>query len=123
MRTDRGRMEAFKRAFTLRCPRCGKASIYEGWMVLVSKCPSCGTSISDREDDTWFFMYMTTAALTGVFILGMLFITPRNVPLARVLVAVFAMVLFFVSQPLRKSIAISLEYYVDSHSEFPKHQD
>ncbi len=113
--------QCLQRGLFLKCPQCGKSKVFSEWMILKERCELCGCQIRSREDDTWFFMYMTTAGLTGFFILGMLLVTPRDVPFARVAIAVAAMVVFFVSQPVRKSIAIAVEYYVDSHSEHPKH--
>src|ERR1700679_3880652 len=90
------------RAVRMRCPNCGGSNLFESWMLLKTSCEKCACEIRSREDDTWFFMYMTTAGLTGLYIAGMLLFTPRHVPSARWMVAGSALVVFVLSQPLRK---------------------
>jgi len=100
-----------KRALAMKCPACGRAPIFDrsGW-TLHNTCPSCGLDLRDREQNTYFFMYVSTAAITGVFLLFMLFFMPGNVPLARVLVIAVSSAVFIGTIPLRKSIAIALDY-------------
>ena len=111
---------AIKRGSAGRCPSCGQGDLFSKWGVLVEKCSQCGLAIRPRDTDTWFFMYMTTAAITGVFIIVMLLFTPHNQTMAKVIIAITAMLVFFLSMPARKGMAIGIEYYVDSRSEFKK---
>lgn len=40
------------RGFTRKCPRCGKARLFNGYLKLVDDCPSCGLHLGDmRADD------------------------------------------------------------------------
>jgi hypothetical protein len=58
-------------------------------------------------------MYFTTALLTGVVILPMLFLAPPDGWTARVIVLPIALVLILGTLPARKGIAIAIEYLVD----------
>jgi len=66
--------------------------------------------IREREPDTYLFMYVSTAAITGIFLLLMLFSRPAHILLAQILVVGVAAVTFIVTIPLRKSLAIALDY-------------
>jgi uncharacterized protein (DUF983 family) len=105
-----GVRDVLARALRQRCPACGGAPIFERRFVLVRECPSCGLEIRSREPNTWFFMYVSTAAITGVFLLLYLFALPRGWRLARVLTFAAAAASFLGTMPLRKSLAIALDY-------------
>ena len=108
----------------IRCPRCGVGKIFLAWGDLVTHCPQCSLRIKEREPDTWFFMYMSTAAITGVFVLSMLLLpAPKNQTLGSVLIGLGALFLFVVTTPIRKSLAIGFEYFTDLVSENPRFPD
>ncbi|NBX81892.1 hypothetical protein EBQ90_02245 [bacterium] len=110
-----------KHALKIRCPRCGEGKLFVSYNDLVERCDSCQLVIRAREPDTWFFMYMSTAAITGVFISVMLLLpAPKNQTLGAVLIGVGSLGLFVISTPLRKSLAIGIEFFTDSRSEFPR---
>jgi uncharacterized protein (DUF983 family) len=93
-----------------KCPRCGKAPLFEKRFVLYKNCLNCGLEIRAREPNTWFFMYMTTAGITGFFLAVMWLSNPTNAPLARYIVIGAALPFFFATISLRKSLAIALDY-------------
>jgi len=69
-------------------------------------------------------MYMSTACITGIFVLFMLLLpAPKNQNIAAALVGFGALGIFFLSTPVRKSLAIAFEYYTDSCSENPRYPD
>ena len=46
-----------------KCPRCGKGSLYKGFLTIADKCPSCGLdfSFADAGDGaTWFVMVISS---------------------------------------------------------------
>ena len=49
-----------------RCPRCGKSSMFDGFLALKSRCPTCGLDLSraDTGDGPAFF-----ASFIGGFLL------------------------------------------------------
>lgn len=114
-------MSLVSHALRRTCPACGKASIFTGWNELVENCPQCGLVIRAREPDTYFFMYMSTAAITGIFVGSLLLLSPpENRFITSIAIGIGALVLFLITTPIRKSIAIAIEYYTDTRSQHPK---
>lgn len=99
------------RGARMRCPRCGTDELYEHWNVLKHQCAVCGYGFEEREGNCWFFLYSTTAALTGLFLIAMLLWRPADPAVGRIVLTVVAIVVIPVSLPLRKGIALALEYY------------
>lgn len=47
------------------CPACGKASIFNGWLTIVDKCPECKTALDQyqTEDGPAFFVMLIVPIL------------------------------------------------------------
>jgi len=101
---------AFSHALRLRCPACGQSKIFEKGYRLRESCGYCGLKIRSRDPDTWFFMYSSTAALTGLFIILLFLLKPFNPELVRFLVTGMAILAFFLTMPVRKSLAVAIDY-------------
>ncbi len=117
-------MESQTTLFTLlwrgvkkRCPRCGKGQLYQNWYRLHKNCPKCHYLFFYDPIDILSFMYMSTALLTGLFILVMFTLTPANLVLGRVLLGFLALLTIVGSLPRRKGIAIAIEYWSRLHLE------
>ena len=95
-----------------RCPRCGEGALFQGWNHLHETCPDCGLRFEPRTGDTWFFMYMSTAGMTGFLVVTMFLIRPRVLWIGQAVVKVAALVLMLLSLPLRKGVAVALDYLV-----------
>lgn len=108
--------DLLRRALRLRCPGCGMGMLYTRWNQLRTECERCGCAFQQREQESWFFIYMTTAGLTGVIILCMLLIDVPSVLLGQVGVLVVWFVLIVLTLPVRKAIAIGLDYYFEQRS-------
>ena len=116
--------EVISHSIRIRCPRCGAGKLFVRWGDLAEKCEVCSLRIKEREPDTWFFMYISTAGITGLFVLSMLSLpAPRNQFLGSLLIGLGALCLFVITTPLRKSMAIGWEYFTDAISENPKFPD
>lgn len=102
--------KTLKNSLALLCPRCGGAGIYAEKLVLRERCPACGLAIGEREPDTWFFMYMSTAGITGIFLFVMFFIVRIETWTARSVMIALAVGAFFLTLRVRKSIAIAIDY-------------
>lgn len=76
-------------------------------------CPVCGLEIERRLGDTWFFMYMTTAGLSGALVVAMFVIRPRVVWMGQILVCLAAVAVIGLSLPYRKGIAVALDYWIE----------
>jgi uncharacterized protein (DUF983 family) len=101
---------ALRRGFRRRCPRCGEGALFHGWNKLNESCPVCGLLYERRTGDTWFFMYMTTAGLTGVLVVSMFILRPKVVWAGQIAIGVAALVLIVLTLPTRKGIAVALNY-------------
>ena len=83
-------------------------------------CASCAQPLRKFEDNTWFFMYVSTAGITGVFLIGMFLVVPTNAWLARFGFMAVAAVAFLATHARRKGFAIGFEIWMDSRVEHPK---
>ena len=101
-----------------RCPRCGEGPLFAGFGDVREHCDACGLELKSREPDTWLFMYVSTAFITGLFIIGLLWVfpVPANKWLARLCIGSAAIVAFFGTAPLRKGLAIAFDFWIDSRS-------
>jgi len=111
---------ALGRGLRGRCPQCGLGKLYSRWNELNEVCAVCGCRLRAREDETWFFMYFSTAAMTGVFIVAMFLVVPADTASARWAIAVLALMLFLSTTGPRKGLAIAFDFFVDSRSKFPR---
>ena len=108
---------ALARGLRERCPHCGEGELFQGWNHLCESCSVCGLRYEPRTGDTWFFMYMSTAGLTGMLVVIMFLIRPRVLWVGQAVVMVTALVLMLLSLPRRKGIAVALDYLVSRGSE------
>ena len=104
-----------------KCPSCGEGKILKNWFVLNNNCSICGCEFQRREDDTYFFMYMSTGFVTGIFIVGMFIVIPKDIQFGKLILLVLSLLLFVITHPYRKGLAVAIDYYVDSRSEFPRY--
>jgi uncharacterized protein (DUF983 family) len=102
--------EVLGRAIRKRCPACGGSPIFETPYELREVCPACGLEIRAREPDTWFFMYVSTAGITGAFLFLAVFLIPPSWTPGRILTILSAIALFFGTIRVRKSLAIAIDY-------------
>ena len=109
-----GVFSVFLRGVAMRCPRCGEGKLYQRWNILEERCDMCGYGFEEREGDCWFFLYSTTAALTGIFIIIILLWRPEHMLLGRILLGVTSACVIALSLPVRKGIALALDYISDS---------
>jgi uncharacterized protein (DUF983 family) len=104
---------AVRRGLRRRCPQCGKGRLFQGWSALRPTCEVCGLPLAAREGDLWAPMYASMAAITGVFIIVMLWVVhpaPENVVLGRVILVAAAFAAMWGSLPFRKGVAVALDY-------------
>jgi uncharacterized protein (DUF983 family) len=104
--------QALLRGLHHRCPRCGEGPLFAGWNRLHERCSVCGLAFERRSGDTWFFMYMSTAGLTGLLVVTMFLIHPRVIWIGQIVVCLAAVALIGFSLPYRKGVAVALDYLV-----------
>ncbi len=78
-------------------------------------CTVCGLPLRRREPDTWLFMYVSMALITGLYLIAMLWIfpAPSRPWLWRGLIAASALCLYLVTAPVRKALSLGLDYWVE----------
>ena len=103
---------ALSRGLRRQCPRCGQGAIFQRWYTLNDTCDRCKLDFRDVQGQTWGFMYISTAFLTGVIALGMFWIIPANVLAGRFVVFLLAIALIVGTLPYRKGAAIALDYWL-----------
>jgi uncharacterized protein (DUF983 family) len=96
------------------CPRCGRGALFRSWYTLRPNCFDCGLSYERLARDTWALIYLSTAALTGVVVVGVVFLRPFDIYLGRIVLACIATALIVLTLPLRKGMAIAVNHYVES---------
>ena len=109
--------QTLARGLRLLCPRCGEGPLFAGWNRLHEHCPVCGLELERRVGDTWFFMYMSTAGLTGSLVVAMFLIRPRVIWIGQLVVCLAAIAIIGFSLPYRKGIAVALDYFVEGDGE------
>jgi uncharacterized protein (DUF983 family) len=98
------------RGLRRRCPQCGRQPLFHGWYTLADRCESCDLEVEAYEGSSWAFMYITTAFLTGLFILVLVFYRPAHTIAWRVGLIIGAFVVILGSLPYRKGMAVALDY-------------
>ena len=78
-------------------------------------CDHCGLVFDPLEGNSWWFMYFTTAFLTGLVIIGMLLFPPANIWVGRAVVLVVALSIYVASFPFRKGLALAIDYLSGEH--------
>jgi uncharacterized protein (DUF983 family) len=101
------------RGLRRRCPQCGQGQLFAGWSRLNRTCSSCDFDFVKHEGDTWAFMYLSTAFITGFFIVVMFWIPPNNLWMGRILLASAALFFFYLTWPFRKGLAIAFNYLIE----------
>ena len=87
--------------------------MFAGWMKVEEACGNCGLVFEPSEGNSWWFMYFTTAFVTGLVIIGMLLLPPANIWVGRSVVLVVSLGLYFVSFPFRKGLALAIDYLTE----------
>jgi uncharacterized protein (DUF983 family) len=109
-------LQALRRGLRQRCPRCGEGPLFAGWNRLHERCAVCELEFERRSGDTWFFMYMSTAGLTGLLVVTMFLIRPRVIWIGQLVVSVAAVAIIGLSLPYRKGVAVALDYLLERES-------
>jgi len=97
----------------LRCPRCGQGPTLKGFFAHRTQCPACGLIYVPDPVDHGMFMYFSTAAVTGLFLMGFFLIGFPVGGWARGLVGVSGLGIMVVTSPIRRSLGIGLIYLAE----------
>ena len=68
-------LPALWRGFTGKCPNCGKASLFSGWLKIVDICPNCAQELHHhRADDAPPYF---TIFIVGHIVLPLMYMTEK----------------------------------------------
>jgi len=101
------------RGIRKRCPQCGVGELFSTWNTLKENCSECNCVLQGREANSWFFIYMTTAFVTGLFLLYMFLFPTKNQMLGRLILTPLAIICIVFTLPYRKGIAVALDYFME----------
>lgn len=108
------------RGLRKKCPRCGIGPLFSGFSDLKRSCAECHLKYEQHEGDTWAFMYITTAMITGLFLIVLLWIWPPRSWIGRSLLGLAAFSAFVVTWPPRKGVAVAFEFWLSCRMEPPE---
>lgn len=100
-------------ALRRRCPKCAKGGLFRRFFTLHDHCPTCGYDLEPADGDTWFFMYFSSAGIVGISFLYMFFFPPDSTAAGWLTVVPIAGVVMILSLPIRKALAIAIDFHLD----------
>lgn len=111
------------RGFRGLCPQCGGTPLFAKGFALAEPCPKCGLNFRKDEANLWAILYITTAFITGLILIGMLLITPKNLWVGRAVVLVIALSAWMGTYRWRKGLGVALLYFTEwrwnNHGRYP----
>ncbi len=78
---------ALRHGLLCRCPACGKAPLFDGYLTVKARCPACGTDLHEyRAADAPAFFTMTIVGLILIPVIAWYFVALRPDPLTMAVV-------------------------------------
>ena len=102
----------FWRGLRMRCPRCGEGPVFRRWWTYTeyTHCPRCNLHY-DPRGESLAFMYLSTAFLTGLMFIVLITVPPQHLGTYRIGLIAGALGLYGATMPVRKGLAIALNYF------------
>ena len=104
------------RGLRCRCPQCGQGRLYRSFFKEHEACSVCGTKFDWYSGEVLGFLYISTAAVTGFFVIAMLVWNPANVWVGRAVIVSAALVAYVVTTPARKGAALGVKMAIDQRT-------
>jgi uncharacterized protein (DUF983 family) len=105
--------EVLARALRRRCPRCAEGSVVDGWYRIQETCAGCGLVYEGAPGDTFGFMYISTAAINGIFIFTIICVRPAMGWGLRLAMLGTMLAMTLSTLAVRRSIAVALNYLAE----------
>jgi uncharacterized protein (DUF983 family) len=103
-------IQAIGRGLRRRCPRCGRAPIFAGFIAVRDRCASCGFVFEEKSGDTWgFWVLLDRLFLVIPIVLIMLGFATSSLRLRLLLIGLLLIPLI-ATMPHRQGVAIALDY-------------
>ena len=111
-----GLWNAVGRGLRRRCPRCGVGPLYQGFSREVERCSACGIAFDWYSGEVLGFLYMSTALVTGVFVIAMLLWRPANLWVGRAIIVSLGVAAYVGTAPFRKGAALAVKMVIDQRT-------
>jgi len=115
--TERLLGEAMRRGALGRCPNCGQARIFTGYLRVKDQCPNCGEELHhQRADDGPAYVTILIVSHVAAILLLMVYTVYR--PSSEVLIAVFlggSLVASLILLPIIKGAFVGLQWAKRMH--------
>lgn len=115
--TERLLGEAMRRGALGRCPNCGQARIFTGYLRVKDQCPNCGEELHhQRADDGPAYVTILIVSHVAAVLLLMVYTVYR--PSSEVLIAVFlggSLVASLILLPIIKGAFVGLQWAKRMH--------
>jgi uncharacterized protein (DUF983 family) len=111
-----GIVQSLARGLRCRCPRCGRGRLYRGLYTELEQCASCGARFDWYSGEVLGFLYMSTALLTGLFVIVMLLWKPGSVWLGRAVIVPLALAAYLGTSRFRKGAALGLKMFLEERT-------
>lgn len=105
------------RAFLLRCPKCGRGTLFERWIQLKSTCKACGLRYERGEHDHFLGAYLINFIIAELLVVAglvtIMLITWPDVPWTKLTWALALMIVPapFVTYPYSRAVWLALDLY------------
>ncbi len=109
-------LPAVARGLRRRCPRCGVGPLYAGFGKELERCSSCALAFDWYSGEVVGFLYLSTAFITGLFVIAMLLWRPSNLWLGRAIIVPLGLVAYIATTPFRKGAALGLKVAIDERT-------
>jgi len=107
---------ALGRGLRRRCPNCGRGRLFAGFFKERDRCAECGVAFDWYSGEVLGFLYMSTALLTGLFVIAMLMWTPANVWVGRAIVVPLGLAAYILTTPFRKGAALGVKMFIEART-------
>jgi uncharacterized protein (DUF983 family) len=108
-------LQAIGRGARRRCPRCGQGPIFERFIDVRDRCPSCGFVFEEKSGDTWgFWVLLDRVFLVIPIVLILLGFATSSLRLRLLLIGLLLIPLI-ATMPHRQGVAIALDYLFRRH--------
>lgn len=103
--------ELLRRGLARRCPACGRAPLFEGWIRLRARCPDCGVRPLRSQGDHWAFLLVLDRLPLFAILAILYFQLYARSGLLTVAVFAAVVVAYVVTVPHRYGLAVALDYW------------
>jgi uncharacterized protein (DUF983 family) len=110
MTVEPGALRAIGRGMRRRCPRCGRAPIFERFIDARDRCESCGLVFEERAGDTWGFWVLLDRLFVAIPLVILLFGFATASLKLRVVLILALLVPLIATMPHRQGVAIAIDY-------------